>query len=147
MMDAVRRRGTRLLAYLSGNREAMGRLFRFGLVGGAASLTYALVAYGLLTYSALGTGLASSLAYVVAIPVSFVGQKYFTFRSDGRTMTELPKFLVIQVANIILCGVILKLATDIWGLPAIVGILMVVVVVPLASYVLFALLVFTASRA
>ncbi len=122
------------------------RFVRFGIVGGLATLTYAVVSYFLITDIQLGAAISSSLAYLVSVPISFFGQKYFTFNSQGRVVVEVPKFIVVQVINIILCGVIMSVATEVLHFPAIVGIAFVVLLIPLASYLMFAGLVFNSDK-
>ena len=123
------------------------RFVRFGIVGGLATLTYAVVSYFLITDIQLGAAISSSLAYLVSVPISFFGQKYFTFNSQGRVIVEVPKFLVVQVINIILCGVIMSVATEVLNFPTVVGIACVVLLIPLASYLMFAALVFNSDKA
>jgi len=69
-------------------------LARFGLVGGASTLTYALISLALLG-AGLGATSASALAYAAAGVLSYSGHKFFTFASPGRHGAEAPRFVVL----------------------------------------------------
>jgi putative flippase GtrA len=111
------------------------RVGRFGLVGIAASATYAILALLLIEGAGLPSWAGSALAYVLAIPVSFFGQKHFTFRSHGHIASEMPAFLLLQAANIGLAAGVMAVATNVAGLPHWLGVLAVVAVIPAVTYV------------
>lgn len=131
----------RLSAYLT--RDRVGRFVRFGLVGGTATLAYAVIAFVLITYAGIDDVVASVLAYAAAIPVSFFGQKFFAFRSAGPMAEEALRFFVVQGANLILAAGIMALVTDVLGFGAIVGIVAVTVTIPVFTYICLSIIVFS----
>jgi putative flippase GtrA len=118
------------------------QLIRYGVIGGAASATYAVVAFVLIGHGGWRPAFASAGAYVVAIPVSYLGQKYFTFRSRQRSWHELGRFLVVQLFNLLLAAVIMHVACETFKLDRLWGIVAVVAVIPIATYAMLALAVF-----
>lgn len=118
------------------------RIVRFGITGGIASGVYAIiaiVAVDMLGMSGLG---ASSLAYLVAIPVSFIGQKFWTFRATGTLERELPGFLAVQAINLVAAAVIMAILVDVLKLDRIVGVGAVVIAIPAMTYLLLSRKVF-----
>ncbi|MEQ1863929.1 MAG: GtrA family protein [Micropepsaceae bacterium] len=118
------------------------RLVRFGLVGGSSAAAYSLVLLALVTYAGAGSIVASALAYVIAIPVSFLGQKYFTFRSQGAVQRELPAFVALQAVNLVAAVFVTYVTVDVIGASHYAGILAVVCTIALISYGAMALAIF-----
>jgi putative flippase GtrA len=116
---------------------------RFGAVGLAATGTYAAATLAL-SGSGLANVWASALGYLLAIPVSFAGQKYFTFQAAGWSRSELVRFLIVQAINLVLAAVIMTTVADVLGYGRVAGVLAVVVSVPLITYLLLRTAVFTA---
>ena len=119
----------------------MLRLIRFGLVGGLASLIYAVVTYALISKS-IAPVWGSVIAYAIAIPVSFLGQKYFTFDAQGRVPVELSLFVITQAIGLILAAVIMSICTNLWPTKPLIGIGFVVTAIPIMSYFSMRYLVF-----
>jgi putative flippase GtrA len=111
-------------------------------VGGSSAAAYSFVLLALVTYAGAGSIVASAAAYVVAIPVSFLGQKYFTFRSQGAVQRELPAFLALQVVNLVAAVFVTYVTVDIIGANHFVGIFAVVCTIALISYAAMALAIF-----
>ena len=122
------------LERLPGVLASLMRIGRFGLVGIAASAAYAVFALLLIEGAGLRSWAASALAYVLAIPVSFFGQKHFTFRSRGPIASEIPAFLLLQAANVGLAAGVMALVADVAALPHALGVLAVLVVIPTVTY-------------
>lgn len=118
----------------------MLRLVRFGIVGGLASLIYAVVTYALIT-NAMSPVWASVVAYAIAIPVSFLGQKYFTFDARGRVPVELSLFVITQAIGLLAAAAIMML----FAAKPIMGILAVVIAIPLMNFVAMTYFIFPAK--
>ena len=115
--------------------EVLYKFLRFGLVGAAASLLYAVLAYGFIEGSVLPPTLASAAAYSLAIPFSFIAQKFFTFKARGDFKLELPRFLATQAVGLLIATVIMAFIEKssyepLWGITA------VVIAVPLLNFLL-----------
>ncbi len=90
------------------SREEFWRLFRFGLVGGGATLvdlgTSALLLW---CWPQLAENLVSTSAFFVAFWFSFFGHRYITFQKQG----AVGKFLLVAlfslaVRNLLLLGLL-----------------------------------------
>lgn len=76
--------------------QLLGQLIRFGLVGGAATLTHLGVAWWVLfSWPDLSPFLVNFFAFVVAFQVSFWGHSRFTFRQRGSA----AKFLAVTISG------------------------------------------------
>ncbi len=118
------------------------RLVRFGLVGGSSAVVYATVLLSLVHFLGTGSVVSSALAFVAAIPVSFFGQKYFTFQSQGTVKRELPAYLLLQGVNLIASVFVTYTVVDLFGMSHFFGILAVVIVITMVSYAAMALAIF-----
>lgn len=121
------------------------RLVRFAAVGAVCSVVYAVMAWVLHELVGMSAVISSFCAYLIAIPVSFAGQKYFTFRSTGAVRRELPLFIAVQVLGLFLAAAVMQLVTVTYGLSFGLGTAAVVAVVPLSTYVMLHFGVFLRS--
>ncbi len=124
------------------DRALLWRLVRFAMTGGAASAVYAVCAFVGVDMLGMSGLVASVLAYLIAIPVSFAGQKYWTFRAKGELSYELPRFFAVQISCLIASALIMTILVDILHLSHILGVAAVIVSIPAASYVLMSRRVF-----
>lgn len=125
------------------NLATAARMLRFAITGGIASGVYAvvaLIAVDLFAMSGLG---ASIVAYLVAIPVSFLGQKFWAFRAKGTLRQELPRFLAVQLFNLVAAAAIMAVLVDLAGIDRLIAIATVIIAIPVLTYALLARKVFT----
>ncbi|RUW34111.1 MULTISPECIES: GtrA family protein [unclassified Mesorhizobium] len=119
------------------------RLSRFAVIGGAATLVYALCALLLSGGGrALSATSASVIAYVIAGVFSYAGHKYFTFVSAGAHRFELPRFLLLNAMGLAIAAALPGLLTGRLGMPAAVPVLLTCVAVPLVNYIMLGRWVF-----
>ena len=126
----------------------LARIMRFGLVGVAATLTYAGVA-AMLSYGQLAKAFsatpASFVSYLIAMPISYFGHKWLTFGSRGSHAQEAPRFVASALLGIaISCFLPLTLVEWLGYTPA-VSIVAATILVPLTNYVVLGLWVFPTS--
>jgi len=119
----------------------VARVARFGLVGGSASVVYAASVLALF-HSGAGSVLSSALAYLIAIPFSFLGQKYFTFQSKGALLKQLPAFVLLQGFNLMTAMFLTYVVVEVAGLGYFAGIAAVIITVAGISYGSMALGIF-----
>lgn len=74
------------------NANLLGKLLRFGCVGLVVTGSYSGATYALVAWAAFAPTIASIYGWAVACVVSYLGQKYFTFRSTQGHQIEIPKF-------------------------------------------------------
>ena len=123
-----------------------GTLIRFGLVGLACGTWYAAIAWGLIELAEFEPPSASLLAYVSAIPLSFLGHREFTFGSRGPRLSESFKFVVVQGANMWASYQLMETATDTLSFSYWVGIGACILIVPFITFVLLNAFVFVARE-
>lgn len=82
------------------------KLFRFGIVGGLATLLYFSMAWWLTVSVEIQATVASLTAYSVATLYSYTAHKFYTFRSNNNHSRELPQFLVLTMIGVILASAI-----------------------------------------
>ena len=88
------------------------RLFRFGIVGVAATATHAGVLWALVEFMNLRPSLATVIGFLIAFNVSYFGHYYFTFRSREPHRRALPGFAATATAGAVLNWLIFVVATD-----------------------------------
>jgi putative flippase GtrA len=117
------------------SRETFRQLAVFGLVGVMATVTHYLVALG--CHEIAGTGLHASnlIGYACAVGVSYFGHGLLTFRVqlDGRV---LRRFVLVSIATFAASAGILAGLEDYLNLPHRLSLAVVVMVIPLISFLL-----------
>lgn len=79
----------------------IGKILRFGVVGGAATASYALMVWLLVDQLDWPAMQASMVGYMVSLPVSYAGQRRITFRSRGAHRVQIPKFMVLSLTSLL----------------------------------------------
>ncbi len=88
------------------------RLFRFGIVGVAATVTHAGVLWALVESVSMRPSFATVIGFLIAFNVSYFGHYYFTFRSTEPHRRALPGFAATATAGAVLNWLIFVIASD-----------------------------------
>lgn len=80
--------------------QLMGKLIRFGAVGGTSTVLFAVLTWLLVDKAGMHPVIATVVAYLLLLAPNFVAHKYFTFGSKGEVASESGKFLVVHGLNI-----------------------------------------------
>lgn len=123
-----------------GPAELWARLRRFGLVGLTSTALYAVAALGLQAASVEPLP-ASLAAFAFCSVVSFVGHRWFTFRSTGRAGAEGARFAATTLLGFVLTTAI-PLAGQALGAPGWASVLASCLIVPALNYLLLNSFVF-----
>lgn len=124
------------------SQHLMAVMVRFGFIGGINAVVFfagTWLGIKVLGWSAVG---ASLLGYGLSMPVGFFGHRRVSFRSTGHPLAEALRFGAVQAINIgitvaTMAGVVDRLRLGwMWGGMG------VVVLVPIANFVLARLWVF-----
>lgn len=126
----------------SQRRELALRIVRFAMVGGLSSLLYLVFAWWLIDLVSIPPIQGTVAAYALVVPINFLLQKHFTFRSAAAASAELPRFLLVHGMNIALSAGIMALITTVWGLAPIWGMLATVAIVPVLVFLALEVWVF-----
>ena len=121
-------------------------LFRYGVNGIVATLIHFFVlAFNLQFLEMNSAGLASMLAAIVGITISFLGSRYFVFKNTGeRIASQFMKFSGVYGAIALLHGAVLGVWTDLNGLDFRIGFFAATVLQVTLSYLGNKFLVFRA---
>lgn len=114
----------------------LGRVLRFAAVGGMSTCVHVAVAFSLISEWGYVESIANGCAYGVAVLFSYTANASWTF-AGGHSPGSLWRF-----GSVSLFGLGLSMgvshAAMIWGVPALGGIALVVVIVPPLTYALHA---------
>jgi putative flippase GtrA len=132
-------------AVLSRVRQPIARLWRlglqygrFGAVGAAATATHVTLFAGLIELVGLAPLVANLGAFGVAVLVSFVGHRHWTFRpaAERAASRSLCRFVVVALIGLALNSLTVYLTVDLLGLSYRYALVLMVSVVPLAVFTL-----------
>lgn len=112
-----------------------GRVLRFGIVGIAATLTYAGATALSVEWLKLAPVPASILGQIVATGVSYFGHAFYSFRVRGDHRIFIWRFFVTGVLTFTMNGVVTWLLTSQIGMSYRVSVAIVTVLIPLTNYV------------
>jgi putative flippase GtrA len=130
-------------------REPAGaarRLFWWGVVGGAATLSYASLAWLLTKGADLPAAFASVVAYAVSACLSYVGHRHLTFRSRRSHGEAVSAFVGVSIVGYGAAFLVPAVITGLLGAPVEVSILLTCVTVPTLTYLGLSRFVFRTSR-
>lgn len=118
------------------------RFIRFGYVGIVCGVWYAVVVFVAIHWLQLEAATASLVAYALAIPVSFIGHRNYTFRMQGRVGSEVVKFAVVQAANLYIAYELMRWVTQDLGYSYWMGVSACILAIPIGTFVIMNALVF-----
>jgi putative flippase GtrA len=120
----------------------LAKLARFGVVGVLSGAIYALVTAALVSLLGVPPVAASVAGYCASVPMSFLGHRQFSFRSNGRWTSEAARFVATQALNIAVTAGAMAAATEWLAVPYYWGMAGAVLLVPIANFVAMNLWVF-----
>jgi putative flippase GtrA len=94
---------------------AIRQKLTFLVVGGVSAACYILLA-GLLHSFGLTPTVASTIAYVVCIPIGYIGHYLFTFRSTRHHTRASAAYLLVQVCALLVASAATFLFSQVLGL-------------------------------
>lgn len=124
----------------------MGVMLRFAVSGGLATGTHALVFVTLIEWLAVRPLFAAGVAFVLALFVSYGMNYHWTFSVSGPHRIMLPRFFLVAVSGLLLNLGITYAVVDVAGYWYGYALLLVVLLVPLMTFVLSRLWVFSTKE-
>ena len=118
------------------------RLVRFASVGLLSTLVYSVLYAAIKESFNLSILVTTIVAFGSAMVVSFLGHKYFTFRTKGNLSGQVIRYLIVYVCGLIVAYYVMEICTNVYKLHYILGILAVDIVVPAVTFVLMLIFVF-----
>jgi putative flippase GtrA len=128
------------------SRETLRQLAMFGLVGVMATITHYLAALGCHEILGLGLHVSNLLGYACAVGVSYFGHGLLTFRVELNRRV-LRRFVLVSIATFAASAGILAGLENQLQLPHRLSLAVVVMTIPLISFVLNKLWVYRHSEA
>lgn len=118
---------------------------RFVLVGGAATVLYAVLALGLnvLTGAFAGQATLSLAAYLLSAGFSYFAHRIFTFASIGDHRFEGPRFALLTASGATISFALPVLMENVFRLPIFFSVIAVCIVIPLINFLVLDRWVFT----
>ena len=130
------------IKYVNVEAAFIWKLCRFGISGALATLFYGTIAYILTLLTAFNFMSIHVVACVVSIPLSYLLQKIFTFRSALSHQQTFPRFMITAVVAFALSTGLAHWVTKILEYPDCAGFLSVMIIVPIISFTLMQFWVF-----
>lgn len=115
------------------------------MIGGLAALGYFIFSLLLVMYFSLSVAAAGFIAYIMMIPVAYIGHKIHTFQSSGLHRSEFPRFVFSAVIGSILSSLIPWIFTSVIYLNPAIGFSVACIAVPLINFILLKKYVFVHS--
>lgn len=125
-----------------GNKELILRLVRFAIAGGASTALYGIFAFTLSMAIHTKFIYIHALSFALAIPFSYMLQKKFTFRHNGSHKKTAWRFLITTGAAFLITSVTSFFLVDVWYMPEWLGIVIVMLIVPIISFITMSCWVF-----
>lgn len=124
----------------------MGMVLRFAVSGGFATGTHVIVFVVLIEWLSVRPVISAGVAFVVALFVSYGMNYHWTFSVSGPHRVMLPKFIVVAVLGLLLNLGITYSVVDMAGYWYGYALLLVVLLVPMVTFVLSKLWVFSGEQ-
>lgn len=123
--------------------KSIKQLITFGAIGLFNTGAFFMIANVLHVSLDFGEISAAYLSYGILVPLSFIGHRRLTFRSNGRMSREWVKFCVIQAVNLLLIWTVTSLSQ---AFPLISGwptFATISVLIPFLNFIVFRVWVFS----
>lgn len=123
---------------LARHRKVLGFVVSGTMAGGVYALVLVLVS----NHLHIPVFFASLLAFCAAIPVSYFGNRWISYRSRNVIGAEMSRFIVVQVFNLLITSAMVHFAIQFFALSTYAGIVIAFIAAPIVSFVLFELWVY-----
>lgn len=130
----------------SGAEKNLAQTLRFILVGASNTFFYFLIANALHYAFGAERDVAAYIAYGLALPLSFIGHRKFTFRSSSPPLSEWLRFCVMQALCLCIIGGVNAAANSYPNFPGWLSFAAISILIPALSFVIMQIWVFAARR-
>ncbi|SFI90102.1 Putative flippase GtrA (transmembrane translocase of bactoprenol-linked glucose) [Bosea sp. OK403] len=110
------------------------KAIRFGLVGVLSGAIFSVVTALFVRLAGTDPKLASVAGYLASMPLNFVGNRRFSFRSAGSLAGDLTRFALLHTFNILLTVLSMGVVVDLLRLHYAVGMVGAIILVPLVNF-------------
>jgi putative flippase GtrA len=121
------------------------KVLSFSIFGAMAGAVYAAVFYWATVRAAIPVFLGSLIAFLVATPISYFGNRLVTYKSRNVLGPESVRFVAVQSFNLVVTSLIVHVASKLFTLTTFTEIIVAFVAAPMVSFVLYELWVYRQS--
>ncbi len=120
----------------------VARFLRFSVIGFVNFAIYASTAFTLIEFAGMSAVKASLIAQAAAILVTYLGHMSYSFRVEPKHRAYVWRFMIVIALLFAMNAAISWLLSDVFGQPAHITIPVVMIVIPVSSFLLNRLWVF-----
>jgi putative flippase GtrA len=142
MNDASKSAANRLIGWLVYSKSIPAKLFRFGSIGAISGVVYFAVTVVLAGSVGMDPKLASAIGYLASVPLNFIGNRRFTFMSNGQLYAQTIRFAFIHAVNLGMSILSMAAVSDWLGWNYALGAILTIVCVPISTFALMNFWVF-----
>lgn len=115
--------------------KLLGEIIRFGVVGTCAAFVHMLVLFLVVHFDRINPLLANVVAFLVAFNVSYFGHRFITFRKKTLNLPKsMTKCFGVAVGGFVLNESLFYLFYQIFALPYLLAIFIVLLIVPMFTF-------------
>jgi peptidoglycan/LPS O-acetylase OafA/YrhL/putative flippase GtrA len=118
------------------NKAKLKRLFSYGVVGVIVSTIYVLCTIFFTETIGFTPIIASALAYITSFMLSFFANHHIVFKSKENMSKTVIRFAVVSAFVFVFSTSIIYLTVEVFKIPYLYGVAVVLVLIPLSNYVL-----------
>ncbi|MBS9478338.1 GtrA family protein [Ancylobacter radicis] len=134
-----------LFYYLKHYQPLLDRFLRFGAIGILSGAVFTVVTSFVASYTDLGPTIASAIGYAASLPLNFLGNRSYSFRSRSRWTGDLARYGALHALNLLLTTLSMGTVVGIFELHYGFGIAAAVLLVPLMNFLIMNFWVFDSS--
>jgi len=116
---------------------------RFALIGALSGGVFSVVTVLLTSGAGFDPKLSAAVGYAVSIPLNFIGNRAFSFRSGNKWLGDLLRYATLHLSNVLLTTFAMGAVVDTLHLHYAVGIVAAVVLIPAINFSVMNLWVFS----
>ena len=115
------------------------------MVGGASTVMHAGLTHAAVAYWLLPATRSTIYAYLLTVPVNFLLQRIFTFRSRQSFIREIPRYLFVHGIGLLTAYVATRIVVDLMGAHYYWGIATTMIAIPVIGFICMNFWVFRAN--
>jgi len=121
------------MAWLS---EPVVQIFRFGTIGVAATLTHLISALVLNEILGVSVIWSNFTAFLIAWPVSYMGNFFWTFETGANHQKSMPRFGITSLTGLFVSQLIVWFVTGVMGQSLRIALVPALIIVPALSFIM-----------
>ena len=123
-------------------RSLAATMFRYAGVGGIVAILYMLLTTVFIKFAETRPLYASVGAFLLTVPVAYLGHKHLSFRSRGSHQREFARFVATMISAFIISTAVMLCLVERSGWHYGIGLLITSMLVPLANFIVLFFWVF-----